>query len=52
MQRREQKVAAMSAAESDEGKVECEDGGVKCSVTDESIGLVRPIRYAKSLLGD
>ena len=33
-------------------EVECEDGGVKCSVTDESIGLVRPIRYAKSLLGD
>lgn len=33
-------------------EVECEDGGVKCSVTDESIGLVRPIRYAKYLLGD
>ena len=33
-------------------KVKCEDNGVNCIVSDESIGLVLPIRYAKSLLGN
>jgi len=33
-------------------EVECEDNGINCTVADESIGLVRPIRYAQSLLGN